>query len=134
MVIWTLLLYLGIIMENKNHKESLGLLYIKRGADGKIIALSHAEQSGFEEVDENLPEVITYLHKLQNDEAIDLLRADLDFIRVIEDVIDVLMKKNIITITDFHPAVIEKLLRRQTIRKSLSGSIGMDLNEDNDTL
>lgn len=110
------------------------MLYIKRGNNGEIIALSHTNQQGFEEVEEDLPEVLAYIQSLQSDKSLEILRADLDFIRVIEDVIDLLMKKNLLTITDFHPAVIEKLLKRQTIRKRFSGSIGMDFDEDENSL
>ncbi|WP_367605761.1 hypothetical protein [Legionella sp. W05-934-2] len=98
------------------------------------MALSHTKQPGFESVKEDSAEVLTYIHSLYSDDALEILRADLNFIRVIEDVIDILMKKNIVTITDFHPAVIEKLLKRQTIRRRLSGSISMDFDEDEESL
>lgn len=110
------------------------MLYIKRGLNDEIVALSRTAQEGFEAVEEDLPEVLAYIQSLQSDESLEILRADLDFIRVIEDVIDLLMKKNLLTITDFHPAVIEKLLKRQTIRKRISGSIGMDFDEEDDSL
>ncbi len=41
------------------------------------------------------------------------LQSDLQLIRVVEDVINILMDKNIITITDFPQPVIDKLLERQ---------------------
>lgn len=110
------------------------MIFVKRGSDGKILALSHINDDGFEAVDDDSPEVFAYLESLRQDTQLELLRADLQFIRVIEDVIDVLLKKNILNITDFPPAVIEKLLKRQSVRKRISNSVSMDFNDESDVL
>lgn len=46
-------------------------------------------------------------------------KADLEFIRVVEDLIEVLIKKQIIQITDLNDAVMTKLLKRQSLRDNL---------------
>ena len=110
------------------------MIYIKRNDENEIVALSHIQQKGFVAAEDNSPEVMAYIKVFQDNNALELLRADLDFIRVIEDVIDVLINKNLINITDFHPAVIEKLLKRQKIRKEFTGLGGMDFDEDSETI
>ncbi|MGD9741514.1 MAG: hypothetical protein AB7V53_02675 [Dongiaceae bacterium] len=53
-------------------------------------------------------------------EAVEFMRSDLDMIRVYEDLIDLLLTKRIINLTDFPPAAQEKLLRRKKLRSSLA--------------
>jgi hypothetical protein len=53
-------------------------------------------------------------------EAVEFMRSDLDMIRVYEDLIDLLLTKRIIMLTDFPPAAQEKLLRRKKLRSSLA--------------
>jgi hypothetical protein len=45
---------------------------------------------------------------------------DADFVRVIEDVIDVLILRNVIQITDFPPEVQAKLMTRKGLREGLA--------------
>lgn len=52
---------------------------------------------------------------------------------MLEDLIDVLIDKNIITITDFPQSVIDKLLARQAFRKRFASRAGMELNGDDET-
>ena len=67
---------------------------------------------------------------ISNNNELRLLKSDLAFIRVLEDLIDVLIKKNIVTITDFPEPVIKKLLERQSIRNRILGSSGMEFYDD----
>lgn len=53
------------------------------------------------------------------DQTVQFLRSDLEMIRVYEDLIDVLLTKRIIMLTDFPPAAQEKLLHRKRLRRSL---------------
>lgn len=55
-----------------------------------------------------------------NDQSVEFLRSDLEMIRVYEDLVDLLLTKRIIMLTDFPPAAQEKLLRRKTLRTSLA--------------
>jgi hypothetical protein len=47
-------------------------------------------------------------------------RSDLEMIRVYEDLIDILISKRIVVLTDFPTAAQEKLVRRKRLRSSLS--------------
>ncbi len=50
----------------------------------------------------------------------DMLRSDLEMIRVYEDLIDILIGKHIVVLTDFPAAAQEKLMRRKRLRSSFS--------------
>ncbi len=49
-----------------------------------------------------------------------MLQSDLEMIRVYEDLIDILISKRIVVLTDFPSAAQEKLVRRKRLRSSLS--------------
>ncbi len=53
-------------------------------------------------------------------ETVEFMRSDLEMIRVYEDLIDLLLTKRIIMLTDFPPAAQEKLLNRKKLRSSLA--------------
>jgi len=90
------------------------------------------EQDGFtfEELESN--DLLSFLMRIGNNDSLELLRSDLQFIRVLEDLIEVLIKKNQIAITDFPQPVIDKLLQRQSIRSHFTGSLGMEFYDDED--
>jgi hypothetical protein len=50
----------------------------------------------------------------------DMRQSDLEMIRVYEDLIDILISKRIVVLTDFPTAAQEKLVRRKRLRSSLS--------------
>jgi hypothetical protein len=104
--------------------------YIKRDSKGKICALYEIGSSDMEEIDMQEPEVLEFLARCDSEEQLELLRSDLKLIRVLEDLIEVLINKNIITVTDFPQPVIDKLLSRQSIRKPLSGAIAMEFDNE----
>ncbi len=55
-----------------------------------------------------------------SDDRPDMRRSDLEMIRVYEDLIDILISKRIVVLTDFPTAAQEKLVRRKRLRSSLS--------------
>ena len=59
---------------------------------------------------------------IKNHALMDLTHSDIEFIRVIEDVIDVLINKNFLTFTDLPPKVREKIINRHDARGRLAGS------------
>ena len=50
----------------------------------------------------------------------EMSRTDLEMIRVYEDLIDILVSKRIVVLTDFPPAAQAKLVRRKRLRTSFS--------------
>ena len=54
--------------------------------------------------------------------------------RVVEDLIDVLIAKNLINFTDFPPEAQKKMLRRQNLRRTLSPLIDLVGDEDDNLI
>ena len=97
--------------------------YIERAADGKIIGLRTVAGSN-----------LTETKSLTDDEILDFLKDNLDnkflksllahsdagLIRLLEDLIDLLTKKNIILFTELPEKAQEKIIEREQIREKIS--------------
>ena len=96
--------------------------YVRRLADGRIDSLHRERQSDAAEfLDERHPDVLGFLGRGAQSSG-DFSRLDADFVRVIEDVIDTLIVKNIINITDLPSEAQAKLFARKTFRERISKS------------
>jgi len=95
--------------------------YVRRNADGVISSL-HRERvpEASEFLDDLHPDVQAFVGHTQGPE--DFSRLDADFVRVIEDVIDTLIVKNIINITDLPGEAQAKLFARKSFRERVSKS------------
>ena len=96
--------------------------YIQREASGRISAM-HRQASV--PSDEYLPdehaEVLAFVGLGKNPtEGDGFVRMDADFVRVIEDVIDALIVKNVINITDLPSEAQIKLMDRRSFRERVS--------------
>jgi hypothetical protein len=80
------------------------------------------------------PSVVT-LPGLASDTTMreDFDRSDMEMIRVYEDLMDILMAKRIILLTDFPQAAQEKIVRRKKLRSSLAPIAGMFATDDEGT-
>lgn len=97
------------------------MLYAKRNAQGQIESLSCAAQSGAEGLPADHPEVLAFLrHAGAGQEAFSSL--DAGFVRVLEDLVDALIARNVIRITDLPPEAQQKLLERKRFRESTRGN------------
>lgn len=94
--------------------------YIRRGKDGTVIAVSPTPLEGeWEQVAPDAPDLLAFIGSLRGDgDAFG--SSDLKLIRAIEDVIDLLIAKNLICITELPPAVQAKLMERRSLRHSLN--------------
>lgn len=91
--------------------------YITRSADGGIASLHRqAPSAAAEFLGSDAPEVIAFLGGGGGDMD-DFDRLDADFVRVIEDVIDALIVKNVINITDLPELAQAKLFARKSFRE-----------------
>lgn len=94
--------------------------YIQRDPDGKILAVSNDPLSGpSEQISADAPELRAFFSMLDQQEKV-FETSDLKLIRVIEDVIDLLIAKNVICITDLPSPVQTKLMERRSLRQTLN--------------
>ncbi|UCC56235.1 MAG: hypothetical protein JSU75_00150 [Gammaproteobacteria bacterium] len=103
--------------------------YVKRNSDGLIIGLSgEVGEGATEELDLDHPDVQQFLESARAH----LSSTDSETIRVIEDLIDVLIQKKLLLLTDLPLAAQQKLMDRQRMRNEL-GVLG-DLMVDEDDI
>ena len=104
--------------------------YIKRNSSGRITGISDRAESGSkEELDIENPDVQAYLELARSE----LSSSDAETIRVIEDLVDLLIEKNLIVLTDLPPAAQIKLSERQRMRGDL-GVLGNLVVDEEDIL
>ncbi len=105
------------------------MVYVKRGLDGHIMAVSWEEQpDGWESLPLDAPELIAFTSVLASGQE-KLATTDLDLVRVLEDFIDLLLERDLIRFTDFPEAAQKKLLARRSIRSSIRSLQLLDENE-----
>ncbi|MDO6514259.1 MULTISPECIES: hypothetical protein [unclassified Neptuniibacter] len=94
------------------------MLYAIRNEEGRIISLSETFQTGAEAVDIKNKEVLAFLSINDNEFSAEefLEQSDAAVSRIFEDLIDVLVGKNIIMFTDLPPMAQKKLLSRKLAR------------------
>ena len=90
--------------------------YVRRDADGLIESLHRHGEPGAEFLADDHRDVRAFVHA--STAAFDQL--DADFVRVIEDVIDTLIVKNIINITDLPEQAQAKLFARKSFRERIT--------------
>lgn len=97
------------------------MLYIERDDQGNIKTIHHAQQENSSEkkslIDE---EVLEFLQKEEPHVWVKLLSlSDISIIRIIEDLIELLIKKNIILFTELPEAAQKKIQERRTVRQKM---------------
>lgn len=95
------------------------MLYILRNADGRIISLTETLEDGAEVADLKSPDVLAFL-SINNDEVTPdtyLGHSDTSIARILEDLIELLVSRNLIIFTDLPDAAQRKLLTRKLARK-----------------
>ena len=108
--------------------------FVKRDENNEIIGIfCEIQDDAQEEVPVNDKEIIDFLKSADYSEYTNHLlhQSDSEFIRVLEDLIDVLLDKHILLLTDLPAAAQQKLLERKKIRKKYIQSI---LSEEDDDI
>lgn len=106
-------------------------MYVKRDESGAIVKISKIQEGDcLEKVDSSDKGVGDFLASLGSQE--EMVRSDLDFVRVLEDVIHLLMDKGVIRFTDLPEVARDKLTARQSLR-SRSNDIGL-MGEEGDVI
>ena len=92
--------------------------YVRRNPEGRIIALLHTAETDTQEfLAPNDAEISSFLG--ESAEAQFFSKLDDELIRAIEDVIDVLINKNLLRLTDLPLAAQKKLLSRKQFRQQI---------------
>lgn len=96
--------------------------FVHKDAEGKILAVYEELIDGAEEVAADDPALVAFVVK--NVPAANLkdewVQSDLALSRVVEDLVDVLIEKNVIMFTDLPEGAQNKLMERRGLRKEFS--------------
>jgi len=104
------------------------MIYVKRGATGRVIAVSQEPMDGFEQADEGAASEINEVLASATDNLFQ--NSDLEFIRVLDDVIDLLISKNLIMFTELPEVVQEKYTQRTQMRERRRESLNLLEDEE----
>ncbi|GGA67661.1 hypothetical protein GCM10011369_06630 [Neiella marina] len=99
------------------------MFFVSRNTSGDIVAIAREQNEQFSEaITTDNPELLTFLKQHGEDaDILSLLQSsDTPLIRVLEDLIQLLIKKNMIQFTELPTAAQQKLLERKEIRTRLS--------------
>ena len=108
-------------------------MYVKR--DGKVEVVQVSKEATDECKEYLAPgstELVAFF-KAEQDEAAKLRESDMEFVRVLEDVITLLMDKGILRFTDLPEKAQEKLLDRQSLRTRVN-AVGLMDDDDSDVI
>ncbi|KAA8995704.1 tryptophan synthase subunit beta [Affinibrenneria salicis] len=110
------------------------MFYVKRNSEGQLVRVEDTPFAGMDEALEvAAPEIVAWR---ENHQAIQfslqqLRQSDLDMVRVLEDLIQVLIQKGLISITDLPTQAQNKLMSRAEARQALGGLERL-IGDDND--
>ena len=98
--------------------------YVKRDQQGLIVAVSEGEEPGFsEELASSSPELEAFLQKMTF--ASSIHATDQDFVRVLEDLVELLVDKGVILFTELPEDAQNKVMHRQQLRSKLGGKLDL---------
>ncbi len=98
--------------------------FVSRNAAGTIVAVSGSPKDGCnEELSSEDPELVRFLATLRPGE-LELQESDRGFIRVLEDLIDLLVEKGTIVLDELPEDARDKILRRKLLRSRMRGHSG----------
>lgn len=92
--------------------------YVTRDEQGRIATVSLEPIDGTVEVPDGSPELVEFMGRIGLEHGT-LLQSDLRLVRVLEDLIDLLIDRDVIRFTDLPLPAQEKLMERRSMRQSL---------------
>jgi hypothetical protein len=103
--------------------------FVKRDEQGAVVAVSQESGPGFtEELPKDDPAIAAFIKGVGNG-ASTLQASDLDLIRVLEDVVELLIAKGLILFTELPEDAQQKIMRRQQMRTQ-AGNLKDLISED----
>ncbi|MBC7906868.1 MAG: hypothetical protein H7Y60_09000 [Rhodospirillaceae bacterium] len=109
--------------------------FVARDPDGQIVALSEVPlEDDAEHMGADHPELIAFVARtcpeLMEAGGGAFVSSDLAFIRVMEDLVEVLIRKGVLALSDLPAPAQDKLMERRALRGWLAGVVGIvDENE-----
>lgn len=106
--------------------------YVARDENRRIIGITDKPQPNAKEfLPNDHPEVLRYLRGANPTVMRDRLsKTDTDMSRITEDVVDVLIQRNILNFTDLPVEAQKKLMTRQKLRRNLSALSNLVTDDD----
>ncbi|MFC0269195.1 hypothetical protein [Kushneria aurantia] len=93
------------------------MLYVKRDSSGEIVMASREPTEECREVVElESGELMAFMSGRSEQEA-RFIASDLAFVRVVEDLLEVLLSKGVISFTDLPEAARNKVMERKSLRR-----------------
>lgn len=92
--------------------------YVKRDEQGRIATVRLEPDDGLEELPPGSLELLEFMHKMGLEQD-SLQQSDMRLVRVLEDLIDLLIDRDVIRFTDLPLPAQEKLMERRSMRQSL---------------
>ena len=92
--------------------------YVKRDEQGRIIAVNLEPGDDLMEVPSGSPELLEFMRRMGLEQST-LEQSDMRLVRVLEDLIDLLIARDVIRFTDLPLPAQEKLMERRSMRRSL---------------
>ena len=92
--------------------------YIRRDEQGRIAAIQLEPGDGLEELPSSSQELIDFMNRMGLEQD-SLQQSDMRLVRVLEDLIDLLIDRDVILFTDLPLPAQEKLMERRSMRQSL---------------
>ena len=105
--------------------------YVKRDASGQIVSVGLEPAERMTEVPSTSPELTDFLRRMGAEHGT-LEQSDMRLVRVLEDLIDLLIDRDVIRFTDLPLPAQEKLMERRSMRQSL-GALDL-LGGSNETI
>jgi hypothetical protein len=102
--------------------------YVKRDNDGRIVSVSRESAQGCEPLSTMDPELQAFLASLEG-RSEELRHTDLDFVRVLEDLVELLVGKGVILFTELPESAQEKMIFRQRLRSRMAGALNLIGND-----
>jgi hypothetical protein len=99
--------------------------FVKRDEHGVVVAVSRESAAGCtEELATDDPAISEFLMEISNASS-SLDASDQHFIRVLEDVVDLLIAKGLVLFTELPADAQQKIMRRQKMRSEVSSLQGL---------
>ena len=105
--------------------------YVMRDEQGRITTVNLEPGNGLEELSPGSLELIEFMHSMGLEQG-SLQESDMRLVRVLEDLIDLLIDRDVIRFTDLPLPAQEKLMERRSLRQTL-GALNL-LGGTNETI